>query len=187
MKRTFLLGLCLASTVAYADCMVKTDINLSLQKIELGPTDIQKMVSSEGTGKSCSIRYRVNINDEWKTAEGVGQGATEAEACKQAMNLHNGILLAEVEPSKVSANTQMVCSSLENIQIRQVKIGETIWESEVDIHRHPKERRYFDYKQTKCRMFTERNNRDKNLYTYQGVICKITTAPGSKWRVVDKY
>jgi hypothetical protein len=160
---------------------------LTRQAVSIPATDIQKLVSPDARGQKCVMRYRVNINDEWQTAEGVGYGKTEAEACTQAADIGQGYLLSEVEPSRVTADTQMVCSDMEDIRIRPVRIGETIWESEVDMHRHPNERKYFDYKQTKCRMFTERNAKDRNLFTYQGVICRISKSAGSKWRVVDKY
>jgi hypothetical protein len=187
MKRALIAGLCLASGVAFADCHVRTNIQLARQPIVAGPTDIQQLVSNDGAGKRCVIRYRVNIDDEWATAEGVGQGATEAEACSRAVDYKNGAILAEVEPGRVTADTQMVCTDLEEIRIRPVRIGEVIWESEVDLHRHPDERKYFKYKATQCRMFTERNVKDRNLYTYQGVICKTDSSNKAKWRVVDKY
>ena len=116
-----------------------------------------------------------------------GTGRDEGSACVQAMDIGRGSVLAEVEPSRVRADTQMVCSDIPDIRIRPVRIGEVVWESETDMHRHEQERKYFDYKQTKCRMFTERNSKDRNLYTYQGIICKADTNPNGKWQVVDKY
>lgn len=183
MKRALILGLCLASSVAYADCHIRSSVKLTRQNVEFGPTDIQKIV----TPGQCVAHYRVNVDDEWRTVEGVGRGATEAEACQQAVDITRGNLLSEVEPRRVTADTQMVCTDFEEIRIRPVRIGEVVWESETDVHRHVKERGYFDYKQTRCRMFTERNVKDRNLYTYQGVICRINSRPDSKWRVVDKY
>jgi len=187
MKRTILLGLCLVSSVAYADCMIRTNIKLIRQPINSPATDIQRMVTPDASGQKCVLRYRVHIDDEWQTAEGIGYGKTEAEACGQAQDFRQGTLLAEVEPKRVSAKTDMVCSDVEEIHIRPVRIGEIVWESETDMHRHPQERKYFDYKQTQCRMFTERNVKDRNLYTYQGVVCRVNSKNDSKWRVVDKY
>jgi len=187
MKRLLAVGLCLVSSVAVADCYVRSNIKLSRPAINAGPTDLQRAVVPDLAGQKCVVRYRVHIGDEWHTAEGTGLGQNEGSACARAMDIGNGTLLAEVEPSRVTADTQMVCSDLPDIRIRPVRIGEVIWESETDMHRHPDERKYFDYKQTKCRMFTERNARDRNLYTYQGIICKMDSLPNSKWRVVDKY
>jgi hypothetical protein len=187
MKRLFILGLCLVSTTVFADCYVRSSIKLTRQAINAGPTDIQKMVVPDAIGQKCVLRYRVHIGDEWHTAEGTSVGKTEAEACARAQDIGNGRVLAEVEPSQIRADTQMVCSDLPDIRIRAVRIGEVVWDSETDMHRNEQERKYFDYKQTRCRMFTERNAKDRNLYTYQGIICKADTNPNGKWRVVDKY
>lgn len=187
MKRILVASLCLVSSVAVADCYVRSNIQLTRQAINAGPTDVQRLVVPDARGQKCLMRYRVHIGDEWYTAEGTGIGATESDACKTAIDIGNGRVLSEVEPSQVRADTQMVCSDLPDIRIRAVRIGEVVWESETDMHRHEQERKYFDYKQTRCRMFTERNARDRNLYTYQGIICKVNSSPNSKWRVVDKY
>lgn len=172
---------------ARADCYVRSNIKLTRQSINAGPTDVQKLVVPDSAGQKCVMHYRVHIGNEWHTAEGTGVGLTEGDACKTALIIGNGSVLAEVEPSRVSADTQMVCSDLPDIRIRAVRIGEVVWESETDMHRNEQERGYFDYKQTKCRMFTERNAKDRNLYTYQGIICRVNSIPNSKWRVVDKY
>lgn len=170
-----------------ADCYVRSNIQLTRQTINAGPTDLQKLVVPDAQGQKCAVRYRVHIGDEWYTAEGTGVGRDEGSACASAMDISRGRVLAEVEPSMVRADTQMVCSDLPDIRIRPVRIGEIVWESETDMHRHEQERRYFNYKQTRCRMFTERNAKDRNLYTYQGIICKADTNPNGKWQVVDKY
>ena len=187
IKRAIVVGLCLASSVAYADCHIRTNVKLSRQAVEVGPTDIQKLVTPDGTGQKCVLRYRVNIKDQWQTAEGIGQGATEAEACAQASESGRGAVLAEVEPGRVSTDTQMVCSDMEDIRIHPVRIGDVIWESETDLHAVPAERKYFNYKFSTCRMFTERNVKNRNFYPYQGVICRVENTTNSKWRVVDKY
>ena len=187
MKRTVLFGLCLASAVANADCYVRSSIKLSVQPVNTTPTDIQKLVVPDAKGFKCVIRYRIHINDDWQTAEGIGYNKTEAGACIQALELQKGFILEEVIPTRVKADTQMVCSDLIDIKVRPVKVGETIWDSEADMHRHPAERTPFNYKGTVCRMFTERNDKDRNLYTYQGIMCRTTSQPDSKWRVIDKY
>jgi hypothetical protein len=170
-----------------ADCYTRSNIRMTRSSIDAGPTDVQKLIVPDSNGSRCVARYRVHINDMWYSAEGSSVAKTESEACARALDVGIGTVLAEVEPNTISSDTQMVCSDLPDIRIRPVHIGEVIWESETDMHRHPQERKYFDYKQTKCRMFTERNAKDRNLYTYQGIICKVDSGPYSKWRVVDKY
>jgi len=191
MKSALVIALALVGLTqcnqAQAECYIRSNIQLTRQTVNAGPTDFQKLVEPEGSGKRCTVQYRVHIGDVWHTAEGSGIGQDEGSACAQAMDIGRGRVLAEVEPSRVTATTQMICSDLVEIRIRPVRIGEIIWESETDMHRNEQERRYFDYKQTRCRMFTERNAKDRNLYTYQGIICKADTNPMGKWRVVDKY
>ena len=68
-----------------------------------------------------------------------------------------------------------------------MRIGDVIWQSEVDIHTIPTERRDFWYKRSRCRMFIERDAKNSNLWLYQGEICQISNTPDSKWRVIDKY
>jgi hypothetical protein len=187
MKKLLIIGMCLVSTTAIADCYIRSDIKLTRQTINAGPTDLQKMVVPDSVGKKCVVQYRVHIGDEWHTAEGNGTGKDEASACVKAMDISRGHVLAEVEPSNITSDSQMVCTDMPDIRVRSVRIGELIWESETDMHRNEQERKYFDYKQTKCRMFTERNVKDRNFYTYQGIICKADSTPNSKWQVVDKY
>jgi hypothetical protein len=103
------------------------------------------------------------------------------------MDVGQGQVLSEIEPTSIRSDMQMVCSDLPDIRVRPVRIGETIWESETDMHNHPRERGYFWYKRAKCRMFQERNPKDRNLITYQGIVCQATGLPNSKWRVIDKY
>jgi hypothetical protein len=145
------------------------------------------MVIPDRGGQKCVLRYRVNIRNNWQTVEGVGYGQTEADACAQAVELSRGSVLEEVSTKTVRAETNMVCSDIPEIRVRPVRIGQVIWESEVDLHSHPQEQKYFTYKRTQCRMFVERDAKDANLFTYQGVICKADTNPKSKWLVVDKY
>ena len=172
---------------AKADCFTRSSIHLTQQIVDHGPTDYQRLVTPDPKGSKCVLRYRVHVKDDWETAEGVGYGKNENEACAQAMDLTRGSLLEELVPKKVRADTQMVCSDIPEIRVHPVRIGDLIWESEVDLHSHPQEQKYFTYKRTKCRMFVERDAKNINLFTYQGVICQADKASNSKWYVVDKY
>jgi hypothetical protein len=149
--------------------------------------DSQQMTVPDARGQKCMVRYRIDINGEWRTVEGQGIGRNETEACREAYSPKNAYFLVDMEPQQISADTQMVCSDLPDIRVRTVHIGETIWESEADLHPHPKERKYFTYKMSQCRMFAERSGKNQNLLVYQGVICRINNLPNSKWQVIDKY
>jgi hypothetical protein len=145
------------------------------------------MVVPDKAGSKCVVNYRVFIENEWRTAEGTASAKTENEACTRAMDIGRGQILAEIEPDRITADMALVCSDIPKIQIRKVRVGETIWESETDWHANPQERKYFVYKRNKCRLFTEKAFRENNMIIYQGIICKQNDTPDSKWQVVDKY
>lgn len=188
MKQLLVALTLVASTSAMAECYIRSDIRLSSQKIHIKPTDVQSVVTPEGSGHRCVSRYRV-YTDQWITAEGSAVAKTQALACQQAEDIGRGYVLAEVTPNQISATNQMVCSDLPDIRVRPVKRGETVWESETDLHSHPLERAnpYFKIKQARCRKFIERTALHQNLIIYQGVICQATTDPKSQWIVLDKY
>lgn len=188
MKKTLLVLLLASSTHSMAECYLRSDIHLSKMQILGDPTDIQKLVVPDTKGKKCTIRSRVWANDEWRTIENSGVGPSESEACTLAMDLNKSYALVEAIPGKISADNQLVCSDLPDIQVRKVRRGELIWESETDMHSHPEERgKYFYYKQARCRKFIERTARDQNMIINQGIICQANTGPNSKWWVIDKY
>lgn len=170
-----------------ADCYTRSDLRLIRSQIDAGPTDFQRIVTPDPKGSKCSVRYRVHVGNEWKTVEGTAVARTESEACTRAADLGEGKVLVEIEPSQISSDLQMVCSDVPDIRVRRVRAGETVWESETEMHTNPEERKYFNYKGTRCRTFVERGAKDQNLYLYQGIMCRADDRPESKWLVVDKY
>lgn len=191
MKLAILLSLAVAGmgycSNTRAECYMRSSTTLSKDTVQMQPVDVQRLVTPDATGYMCSARYRIQIKNEWQTAEGVGHAGTEDRACALAMDVGRGRLLNEVESQTVKSDTQMVCSDLLDIRVHPVRIGDIIYQSEVDMHTIPAERKDFWYKRTQCRMFVEKDMKNTNLWLYQGVICRIDTTPKSKWRVIDKY
>jgi hypothetical protein len=185
MKR-LLIALMMLPALSQAECLMHTNIKINLMKLTSPPVDFQKIVVPDPKGFHCTARYRVNISGNWKDAEGQGTAKDKATACTTAMNVANGVILDET-PKTVSSTMQMVCSDFKDIHVHPVRIGDTIHESEVDIHSVPAERPYFYYKRTLCRMFVERTTEGQDLWLYQGIICQISPTSGSLWRVIDKY
>lgn len=185
MKRLLLTGLVVLSTVASAECYTRQSINLKTQQVNTGAKDVQKLVTPDPQGFKCVVQYRVHVDNDWQTAEGVGVGKTEQEACVRANDIKRSSLLVEV--TGVSADSQMVCSDFPEIRVRPVRIGDVVWESETDLHTIPAMRKPFTYKRSLCRMFVERDNKNQNLMLYQGVVCRIDNMSNSKWQVIDKY
>jgi len=187
MKRVSVFALAFVSTVASADCFIRVSTNLTQKTLTHAPVDRQQLVVPDAKGQKCVLRYRVNIDNEWQTAEGEGVGRTEQEACAQAADPSRASILQEVSANRIRSDSQMVCSDLPEIRVRPVRIGERVWQSEVDLHSHPGERKYFVYKRTQCRMFSERGARGGNFFAHQGIICKERDSSESKWIVVAKY
>jgi hypothetical protein len=186
MKRLIFL-LALISTTSYADCYIRISTRITPQMVNSQPTDMNKIVVPDSRGQKCVVRYRVHVREDWETVEGIGFGSTEGEACAQALDVGRASILKEVSPKRIVADSQLVCSDLPDIRVRPVRIGEVIYQSEVDYHTIPSERKDFWYKRTQCRMFSEKDVKNSNLWLYQGVICRIDSTPNSKWRVIDKY
>jgi hypothetical protein len=187
MKKFVISTLCLASTLALADCHIRSSVRLKSNIVEAGPVDVQKLVTPDAEGQQCVLRYRVYVHGTWQTAEGVATAKRADEACARAIDISRGSLLEEPTAKNVNADTQMVCSDLDEIKIHPVRVGDVIWESETDLHFHPDERKPFDYKGATCRWFSERDIRDQNLWLYQGIICRVDSTQHSKWRVIDKF
>lgn len=185
MKKILCIGLIVASPSVLADCYIRSSINLGKQNIQA--KDIQKIVTPDAQGSKCVARYRVNIDGDWQTAEGVGVAKTESQACLKALDVSRGAILEEVSPSRMQSDSQMICSDLPEIRVHRVRVGDIIWESETDVHSIIDERKYFWYKRSRCRMFVERDTRNQNLWLYQGVICAVDSGSNSKWQVIDKY
>ena len=187
MKRYLLaIGLVSITASAMAECYVRSSSTINFKLVESEPTDIQRIVVPDPAGKKCVLTYRLNIANKWQNVEGVGFGKTEALACAQAAVVNRAQLLEEVEPTRIRSETQMVCSDRPEIRVHPVRVGDSILESEVDFHVKKSERGYFNYEKSRCRLFSERAAKSRDVLMYEGVICKEGDGP-SKWRVVDKY
>ena len=182
------IGLSWYST-ARGECYMRSSTTIPKQLIQTQPVDIEQLVTPDESGRGyvCSARYRVQVKNSWQTLEGIGRAGTEERACALAVNVDRGYSLTEVKSETIKSDSQMVCSDLPDIQVHPVKIGDVIYQSEVDMHTIASERKDFWYKRTQCRMFVEKDMKNTNLWLYQGVICRIDTTPKSKWRVIDKY
>jgi hypothetical protein len=187
MKKYLLVALMALANTTHADCLMRSSIKISQDQINSVPTDIQKMVVPDAKGNRCILHYRLHVGARWQTVEGVGLGATEPAACSNALDVSRGAILEEVTPKTVQADSQMVCSDLQEIHMHPVRIGDVIWESETDIHNIPAQRPYFRYKNTQCRLFVETNSKEMDLVIYQGVICRVDSTQQSRWQVVDKF
>jgi hypothetical protein len=91
-------------------------------------------------------------------------------------------ILSRADGGRMTIEQNMVCTDRPEIQVRQVRIGDQVRESEV--RPHPNFPKLFKYRGTQCRWFVEPEIRGGDLLQRQGIICR---SHGPDWNVVDKW
>lgn len=182
---TVILGLLLAESVA-AQCYVRQTMTAQQQSRISRITDVQNLaVPVSATHHKCIVTFRAQIDGEWVTGEGehtAPRTVAEADVCRSAMDSGRLQILNRATAKNLTVETNMVCDERPEIQVRNVRIGDTIRESEV--RPHPNFSRPFRYLGAQCRWFVEPVYRNQDLGQYQGIICQ---SHGPQWRVVDKW
>jgi hypothetical protein len=82
----------------------------------------------------------------------------------------------------VETETATICKEGADVN-DTVKVGDIILENEVG---HAVMKKYFTYRNARCRMFTEHHVVNKQLHDHYGVICQ-TEKNSPQWIVVDKW
>ena len=184
---TLIIGLSISST-AYSECVMRTS---SLTKVagQLEQiADIRPLVSPSFNGElKCSVSLRVSYKGQWFTAYGDYSGDPkigQEELCVNAVEIAARQFLASKEAKLLHSDQQMVCSDEPEIKVRPVEKGEVIRLSEVNLQSN---KPAFLFKGAECRWFVETTVDAKDLYQWNGIVCK-TGRPGSDdWTVVDKF
>lgn len=181
-----LIALASLPAVAQAECYVRSAMTTQQKATITRTTDIDTLVVPiSATQNKCIVSYRALINGTWHNIEGENVGSknqTEKELCLGAMDQGRAQVLSRANPTNMSVETNMVCSDQPRPQVRNVKIGDSVRESEV--RPHPNFPKPFVYRGAQCRWFIEPQLRNQDLYQYQGIIC---LSHGTEWRVVDKW
>lgn len=149
--------------------------------------DLERRIITSGNKNVCRISFRAYINGKWYTAQ--GEEATDVNgsldsACTKALNAGKITILEKASGTKITGNQEMICTDKPMPQDKQnVQIGDTVWESEVQLH--PIYREVFRYRGSVCRWFIESQPRVGGVDMQQGIICR---SPDQKvWRVIDKW
>ena len=186
LRTTTIILACLLPVAAQANCYVRSAMTIQQKTNITRTTDVETLVVPiSATQNKCIVTYRALINNDWHTAEGEKIGLkslSEQELCRGAMDQGHIQLLSRANPKNMSVETNMVCSDQPKVQVRNVRVGETIQESEVRVH--PNFPNPFKHRGAQCRWFVEPELRSQDLYQHQGIIC---LSHGSKWHVVDKW
>jgi hypothetical protein len=175
------ITLCLVTaTVAHAECYTRSamtnQIKAKLERI----ADLKRSVVPTPEGqKRCTVSFRALINGDWHNAEGMSQAmpdVPEDQLCARAVQSGRTFLLQNIQGSNMAAEQEMVCSDEPKPEVKMVKVGDVIAESEVQPHlRYNKP---FVYRGSVCRWFSQSSDQT------EGVMCKIRD---TQWKVVDKF
>ncbi len=171
---------------AQADCYVRSAMTAQKKTTITRTTDIETLVVPISASQNkCIVTFRALINNTWHTMEGESVGAKsmpEQDLCRKAMDQGRTQLLSRADGQNMIVETNLVCSDQPKPEVRNVRIGETVKESEVRVH--PNFPKPFRHRGAQCRWFIEPELRERDLFQRQGIIC---LSHGSEWRVVDKW
>ncbi len=182
---TVVLGMIVAGSVS-AQCYVRQAMTTKQKSQIARITDVQTLaVPVSTTHHKCIVTFRAQIDDQWFTGEGektAPRTLPEKELCQAALDSGRIQILSRATARDLTVETSMVCDERPEIRVRNVRIGDTVRDSEV--RPHPNFPRPFRYLGTQCRWFMEPVLKNQDLGQYQGIICQ---SHGSEWRVVDKW
>jgi hypothetical protein len=89
----------------------------------------------------------------------------------------------QLRPATVASQQVLVCNdATDSLTLRNTSVG-----SQGRLHQfrpHPEFPNRFWHNGTQCRWFLESAFKDRDIYTYQGVICQVAD---DGWVVVDKF
>ena len=173
-----LILLCLISSWAFAEECTHNQASQLVSKRAI--SEVTDLVKTITPGK-CSVKFRLNVNDEWHTVAWTHTGPEQEESlCNQA--IENGrTQLMTVLGGTFETDAITVCKEGKNIKWRPLKVGDEVLENEAA--RVPEKPNYFKYNNAVCRLFREKYNNGQ-LRVNHGVICQTDN---KLWTVVDKW
>jgi hypothetical protein len=174
------------STVASAECYMRSSTTAQAKVDIQRVVDIRNMVSPTVSGKRCSATFRVQISGQWFDGFGAHEwndDTDDATACKVAVELGKQEIISANFKRQIVSNQEMVCSDEPAIVERAVQVGDLIRESQV--MPHPDKPKPFSYiNGTQCKWYIETDVKGNDMYQWEGVICQVR--PGT-WKVLDKF
>lgn len=179
---TILFLLLVELNIALADdeCNVRTSSRLVNQRKVGQVTNLVKNTEVDGR---CEVSFDIVVDGEEYSLNGAYEGLEQmASLCHYAVNNARTELLVGLG-GVFDTESATTCKEGDTDLVDNIKIGDTILENEVGSH---KVKKYFRYKDTRCRMFTQRLVQNRELKVYNGVICEVENS-ATNWIVVDKW
>jgi hypothetical protein len=177
MKKLILVSL-LASNVALANCNVRS-ASILADENTVGP--VTNLVADFMPGR-CRVSFDITVDGERHHVQNQLVADMPGDSvCNEAVEQGKKKLLLDTG-GRFKTESITVCREGRAIP-PTVKVGDQILESEVS---KSKMDRYFTFRNSRCRMFTERAVKNQDLIVYHGVICQIDKSD-TNWLVVDKW
>jgi hypothetical protein len=176
--KALIASLCLIPSIAIAECDVRSASTLAHER-DVG--QITNLVKTKGQDW-CTVNFDLEVDGVKHHLEETDRGLEQVESlCYYATERAKRNLLLTLG-GKFKTEAVTVCKE-GTAPERKIKIGDTILESEVG---KSKVDIYFNYQNTRCRLFQETYSERRELKVYYGVICQ-TDNSGANWIVVDKW
>jgi len=146
----------------------------------------REVVPAPDGGQRCIVNFRARVDSTWHWATGQydwpGDRPRE-EACAVAMKRAEQSLRNQLRPAHVASQQVLVCTDAPDAgTLRNTQVGTT-----GRLHQfrpHPEFPNRFWHNGAQCRWFLESAFRNRDIYTYQGVVCQVAE---DGWIVVDKF
>ena len=187
MLRKLPLILLTVATTAASECYVRSATTNQPSMNITSIADVEPMVVPvSATHQKCIVQFRAQVNGVWITAEGERVGPKsmrEQELCNAAVDSGRMQILSRADGGRLTVEQNMVCTDRPAIEIKSVRRGEIVRESEV--RPHPNFPKPFIHRSAQCRWFIEPEvHPGRDLLQRQGIICQINEP---EWQVVDKW
>lgn len=186
MKLKFLTLLIFAG-LAQAECVLQSNTaSQGTARIEERSGFTQELVRLPSNKQRCQVAFRARANGEWHTAIGhydFGEDQTASQACAMARQTAESGLAERLTNKNIVSDAVVTCRDQSNLlTLRETRIGTVGL-----LHQfrpHPSYPNQFVHNNVACRWFLDSEFKVNDVYTYQGVICRLQD---NKWVVVDKF
>jgi hypothetical protein len=187
MSRTLIAILAITLALpAWAECDLKEDSVVTNTVKILEKEIVSRAVTPNSRGRSCGVDARFRVGSEWHVQAGDAdwqENETIQQTCARAMDMAERSLTERIGRANIQSRKLVVCRDdgnyrrLDNYEVGTVR----------QLHQyrpHPTYPKSFVHNGTQCRFFLDTKMQEKDIYTYQGVICEIGR---DQWAVVDKF
>jgi hypothetical protein len=175
IKIFFLLSL--FSTNTFAECAVKSASQNIHQRQVSQPINLVKTISNN----QCKVKFSLNIDNRVYEVEHTYQGFDDEKLlCANAVEEGRKILLSQMG-GVFQTESITVCNEGKSVQFRPAKVGDLVMDNEMG---RLDRGQNFKYRNSDCRLFREKYEKNKIFRVTHGVMCKTDH---QEWIIVDKW